>query len=156
MTEEQLAALLRLKRYEQPPPGYFDGLLRDIQRRQRAELLRKPLWRIGLERVQTFFGEHSMGGLSYGGAMAGLLIAGLGGITLLTPDKPQPARQTAQVVAAKPSAPVSLPLQPPSPGADPSLGTQSFSTAPSGREVSPFPRYIIDARPASYEPSFQF
>ena len=155
MTEEQLAALLRLKRYEQPPPGYFEGLLREIQRRQRVELLRKPLWRIGLERVQTFFSEHSMGGLSYGGAMAGLLLAGLGAITLLTPDKPQPVRQIAQT-AANSAAPPSLPLQPPPSGSPSSLGAQSFSTAHSGREVSPFPRYIIDARPASYEPSFEF
>ena len=39
MTEEQLTALLRLKRYEQPPPEYFDRLLQDIHRRQRTELL---------------------------------------------------------------------------------------------------------------------
>jgi hypothetical protein len=70
MTDEQLSALLRLKRYEQPPAGYFDKLLTDIHRRQRAELLRRPLWKIVLDRIQSFFGERSLGNLAYGGAMA--------------------------------------------------------------------------------------
>src|SRR5882757_40595 len=85
MTEEQLTALLRLKRYEQPPADYFDGLLKDIHRRQRTELLRRPLWKIAAERVQTFFSEHSMGHLSYAGAMAAVLIVGVGAIGLMTP-----------------------------------------------------------------------
>ena len=46
MTEEQLTALLRIKRFEQPPPQYFDRLLENIHRRQREELLHRPLWRI--------------------------------------------------------------------------------------------------------------
>ena len=39
-----VSKLLRLKRYEQPPPGYFDDFLREFQRRQRAEALRRPAW----------------------------------------------------------------------------------------------------------------
>src|SRR5688500_9969242 len=101
MTEEQLQALLRLKRYEMPPPDYFDGLLRDIHRRQRAELLRRPLWKIALERVQTFFGEHSMSPASYAGAMATLLILGVGVIGVMGPQGTMdgPAGNTLAVVA---------------------------------------------------------
>src|ERR1700761_6064684 len=84
MTEEQLSALLRIKRFEQPPPQYFDRLLQDIHRRQRAELLRRPLWKIAAERVQTFFSEHSMGHLSYAGALASVLVVGIAGIGLMT------------------------------------------------------------------------
>src|SRR5581483_8970963 len=84
MTEEQLSALLRIKRFEQPPPQYFDRLLQDIHRRQRAELLRRPLWKIAAERVQTFFSEHSMGHLSYAGALASVLVVGVAGIGLMT------------------------------------------------------------------------
>src|SRR5580698_763263 len=84
MTEEQLSALLRIKRFEQPPPQYFDRLLQDIHGRQRAELLRRPLWKIAAERVQTFFSEHSMGHLSYAGALATVLIVGVAAIGLLT------------------------------------------------------------------------
>ena len=85
MTDEQLSALLRLKRYEEPPPGYFGRLLGDVHRRQRADLLQRPLWRIALERMQTFFGEHSMGSLSYAGAMAGFVALGAVAIGLMTP-----------------------------------------------------------------------
>ena len=41
-----LSKLLRLKRYEQPPPGYFDDFLHEFQRRQRAEALRRPAWAV--------------------------------------------------------------------------------------------------------------
>lgn len=78
MTEEQqLQALLRLKRYEQPPAGYYEKLLRDVHRKQRSELLRRPLWSIAWERLQTLFSEHSMGNVSYAGAMAGVAVAGI-------------------------------------------------------------------------------
>src|SRR5688572_12187229 len=85
MTEEQLSALLRLKRYEQPPAQYFDRLLQDIHRRQRADLLKLPLWKIAVERVQTFFGEHSMSRLSYAGSLASVLVIGMTAIGLMTP-----------------------------------------------------------------------
>src|SRR5258708_24577790 len=84
MTDEQLSALLRLKRHEQPPAGYFDRLLQEVHRRQRAELLQRPLWKIALERWQTYFGEHSMGPFAYAGAMAAVLLAGAIGVTFLT------------------------------------------------------------------------
>ena len=86
MTDEQLSALLRLKRYEQPAPQYFDRLLQDIHRRQRAELLRRPLWKIAAERVQTFFSEHSIEGIfpTRAGALASVLVVGLTGIGFLT------------------------------------------------------------------------
>ena len=78
MTEDQqLRALLRMKRYEQPPAGYYEKLLQDVHRRQRSELLKRPLWAIAIERVQTFFSEHSMGSASYAGAMAVVALAGL-------------------------------------------------------------------------------
>src|ERR1700722_8486791 len=86
MTEEQLTALLRLKRYEQPPPEYFDRLMQDIHRRQRGELLQRPLWKIAAERVQTFFSEHSMGHVSYAGAMAVALVGGVAVIRMMTPS----------------------------------------------------------------------
>ncbi len=119
MTEDQLSALLRtVKRYEQPPPGYFDRLLRDVHRRQRSELLQRPLWKIALERMQTFFGEHSMSPMRYASAMAGVVVVGVTAIAVLTPGKvdrkqdvsgtalaavaPSPAQQ----VVSKPAEPM--------------------------------------------------
>ena len=85
MNEEQLCALLRIKRFEQPPPqNTSDRLLQDIHRRQRTELLRRPLWKIAAERAQTFFSEHSMGHLSYAGALAAVLVVGVTTIGLVT------------------------------------------------------------------------
>ena len=158
MTDEQLSALLRLKRYEQPPAPYFDQLLRDIQRRQRSELLHRPLWKIAAERVQTFFGEHSMGRLSYAGAMAAVLLVGIGAIGLLTPGGN--AGHTKCVIAdgGKNPAPLAeekiLSLQA---SAAPRLDAPALSTTPPGfAPVVHQPRYIMDARPVSYEPSSAF
>jgi len=52
--DNEIGKLLRLKRYEQPQPGYFENFLHEFHRRQRDELLREPLWRILLGRTQDF------------------------------------------------------------------------------------------------------
>ena len=159
MTEEQLSALLRLKRYEQPPPQYFDQLLRDIHRRQRSELLHRPLWKIAVDRVQTFFGEHSMGHLSYAGAMAAVLVIGIGAIGLLTPGGNGGHTNPVMAADKKKPAPLSeekiLFLQ--ASAAAPRLGAPTLSTTPPGfAPVAHQPRYVMDARPVSYEPSSSF
>ncbi len=48
-----VSKLLRLKRYEKPPPAYFDDFLREFQRRQRAEALRRPAWAMFWDRVTS-------------------------------------------------------------------------------------------------------
>src|SRR5207302_1311889 len=69
------AKLLRLKRYEQPPLGYFDNFLHEFHRRQRDELLRQPLWRICLERTHDFMFRLNVPSLtSYPAAIAAVLI----------------------------------------------------------------------------------
>jgi hypothetical protein len=40
---DEIGRLLRLKRYEQPPPGYFENFLREFRRRQRDESLRRSI-----------------------------------------------------------------------------------------------------------------
>jgi hypothetical protein len=46
-----VSKLLRLKRYEKPPPAYFEDFLREFQRRQRVEALRRPGWAIFWDRI---------------------------------------------------------------------------------------------------------
>jgi hypothetical protein len=158
MTEEQLTALLRLKRYEQPPPEYFDRLLQDIHRRQRTELLRQPLWKIAAERMHTFFSEHSMGHVSYAGALAVVLVGGIAVIGLLTPSSGLKERVESRTELTSATTPPSqdtlLRLQNDS---LPKLVTQPLP-APQTSLQSPArePRYVIDARPVSYEPSSSF
>jgi hypothetical protein len=161
MTDEQLSALLRLKRHETPPPGYFDRLLADVQRRQRSELLQRPLWKIALERFQTFFGEHSMSPLSYAGAVASVLVAGvitaggLNGLSGRTGGGGAIARTgvaTAPVAAAEPTPEPSRSL-------DLRLDRRSPVLAVEARRdpiPQHAPRYVIDARPVSYERPFSF
>jgi hypothetical protein len=156
MTEEQLSALLRIKRFEQPPPQYFDRLLQDIHRRQRAELLRRPLWKIAAERFQTFFSEHSMGHLSYAGALASALVVGVVGIGLMTSggtlDKATAKGHLAEVTPQVVSHEKLLDLQ--NPTSRLVLDSPSLPTAQPGlMPVVHQPRYVIDARPVSYEPS---
>jgi hypothetical protein len=51
---DEIARLLRLKRYEQPPSSYYENFLHEFCRRQRDELCRQPAWRICFERAQGF------------------------------------------------------------------------------------------------------
>jgi hypothetical protein len=156
MTDEQLSALLRLKRYERPPDGYFDKLLTDIHRRQRAELLRRPLWQIALDRIQTFFGERSLGNFAYGGAMAAVALCGAGLMGLFTTAKTgsgPAASALAEVRMAEP-APVNTPVNLLSlDHSAPQLEVAKFQTVTPRAGRNRQPRYIIDSRPPSYEAS---
>lgn len=155
MTEEQLSSLLRLKRYEQPPPQYFDQLLRDIHRRQRSELLHRPLWRIAVDRVQTFFGEHSMGRASYAGAMATVLVVGIAAIGLMTSGEKIERNNNAHANTRPVAVEKLITIQPSAPA--PKLGSPSLATMqPRFAPVAHQPRYVMDARPVSYEPSSSF
>jgi hypothetical protein len=162
MLDPKVSALLRLKRHEQPPPGYFDRLLADVHRRQREELLQRPLWKIAAERMQVLFSEHSMGNLSYAGAMAAVLVVGVTAIGLMTPGASQPAaRNFAENTPPQPPAAAA----PVSPGPNrmlvlgPDNGAQLAPLIETRQVSSPqigAPRYIIDARPVSYERASSF
>ena len=94
--DNEIARLLRLKRYEQPPPGYFDNFLHEFHRRQRDELLRQPLWRICLERAHNFMLQLDTRSLaSYPAAVsAGLVCAAI--FSLKVYQQPETARVATQ------------------------------------------------------------
>ena len=52
--DNEIGKLLRLKKYEQPPPGYFENFLHEFHRRQRDELLRQPVWSVLWHRLIRF------------------------------------------------------------------------------------------------------
>ncbi|MCK9588201.1 MAG: hypothetical protein WC076_10920 [Terrimicrobiaceae bacterium] len=68
--EEQISKLLRLKRHEQPPPGYFEDFLRGFQARQRAELIRRPLWEIAWDRMASFAPAFQVPRMAYATVVA--------------------------------------------------------------------------------------
>lgn len=147
LDENQLQALLRLKRYENPPPGYFDGLLDRVHRRQREEMLSRPAWQIALERVRAFFAPLQMG-WHHAGAMAAVLVVGILAIRVAIPD-----RTAAPVQVAESDAGSHIPASEPRFTLGPT--TEQPLTPPQQRHITHVQgapvRFIIDTQPPSYE-----
>jgi len=203
MPDEDLSPvskLLRMKRHEQPPPEYFENFLREFQERQRAEMLRRPVWRIALERIQAHFDDlivfPAPGQLAYAGAsVAVLVIAAVFTVDMLrhpggeyppavasASEQPQArapfqAAEVAPVRTVAAQSPESVPITPRSaplrayqfsldsdiPFPDPfasqmsaaSMAGQTPRSIPA-QTIRQYPRYILDTRPASYEPPHSF
>jgi len=153
--DKEIGRLLRLKKYEQPPPGYFENFLHEFHRRQRDELLRQPLWRIALGRAQDFMMSLNVARVaSYPVAVtAVLLCAAVLSLRIYeTPSAPNVASLPPAVPAQEVSddswslaAPVSTRITVSQP-------RTHFSTH---RTATP-PRYVLDSMPVSYESSFRF
>jgi hypothetical protein len=158
--DSEIAKLLRLKRYEQPPPGYFENFLHEFHRRQRDELLRQPLWRICLERAQNFMAQLDIRSLaSYPTAVAAVLVCAAV-ISLKVYQEPDTVRVASQSPPALSMTPVNAEdeLNLGSPVTTPIFRTQpvgSFRESAQTHRAAP-PRYVLDSVPVSYEPSFRF
>jgi hypothetical protein len=114
------------------------------------------LWQIVLDRIQTYFGERSLGSFAYGGAMAAVALCGAGLMGLFTTAKTASAPGTSAMAAvamaepARVSAPVNLLSLDHS---APQLEAAKFQTVTPRAGRNRQPRYIIDSRPPSYEAS---
>jgi hypothetical protein len=158
--DKEIATLLRLKRFEQPPPGYFENFLHEFHRRQRDELLRQPLWRICLERAHDFMFRLNVPALtSYPAAVAAILIcAAVISLKIYqTPEPAQLATQARPAFGAPINADAEWTLTSP-------VATRVFSTQPLRNShqsahthgAAAPPRYVLDSVPVSYEPTFKF
>ena len=158
--DNEIARLLRLKRYEQPPPGYFENFLHEFHRRQRDEMLRQPLWRICLERAHGLMLRLDVRSLaSYPAAVAAVLVCAAV-VSLKIYQQPETARVALQSPPAL-SMPVDAQVQwnlASPPVAPQILRTQpvrSFRESAQTHRAAP-PRYVLDSVPVSYEPTFRF
>ena len=158
--EEDIGKLLRLKRYEQPPPGYFDNFLHEFHRRQRNELLKQPLWRICLQRAQDFMFRLNVPGLaSYPAAVTAVLVcAAVLSLKIYTgPGTPNVASQNQTPVVATALPDTAWSLSAPTAASD--LGRRPLRTFNYGSQthrVATPPRYVLDSTPVSYEAAFRF
>ena len=169
LDDQTLSTLLRLKRFEQPPPGYFDDFLHEFQSRQRKELLRRPAWSLAWDRLEAFwFHTFTVARLSYATAsLAVLCIAGALTFNMLQ-NPGSSVRASAEILAANAThAPVVQPAM--QVASAPRARTINAALSPQIRipegmldaSVAPVasgqhPRYILDTRPVSYEPPFSF
>jgi hypothetical protein len=115
--DDRIARLLRLKRYEQPPPDYFENFLHEFHRRQRerVELLRQPRWRrIWFERGRYSVFWHNLWPLAYTGAAMVALVAGSVVISMKhqQPDTTQLAVQASAVSIRPPIMDKQLEFEP--------------------------------------------
>ena len=164
--ENEIGKLLRLKRYEQPPPTYFENFLHEFHRRQRDELLRQPLWSVLWQRLSDSLFRLNIPSLtSYPAAVAAVLLCA----AVVSLKVYQAPRSTEGPVAIAPAYQsvidqmsneravdhftLSSPLSSRSLGPD--LSQQLNDSAYTHRASTP-PRYVLDRLPVSYEPSFNF
>ena len=139
--DENLKAsnLLRLKRYEQPPPGYFDDFLREFQRRQRVEALRRSPWSAFWERVAAIAPTFRVPQFAY----AAILVLAAGASTLIITQQPTglaraEGRTSLSLTASKPV-------------------TITDAVPVSGRTVGSLPsHYVLQPRPVSNEQPLSF
>ncbi|HET9419185.1 MAG TPA: hypothetical protein VFO30_07580 [Chthoniobacterales bacterium] len=159
--DKEIATLLRLKRYEQPPPGYFEDFLHEFHRRQRDALLCEPLWRICLHRTHDFFLRLNVFGStgSYATAAAAVLVCAA--VISLKMYQPSPPASVAARADTSWNAPANL-------GAEWTLASpvaeRLFSAKPlrklraqtHSHDRGTPPRYVLDSVPVSYETTVRF
>jgi hypothetical protein len=153
LTEVQ--RLLRLKRYEAPAPEYFEDFLSEFQSRQRAEMLKRPLWRLVLDRFEGALPTFQLSQVAYASSCAvALLVAGISAERILT------SPTGATLASAKTGLTAMEPPRPSHPKIDfytsaPAFRLSELDFNQPHQTVTSYtaaasPRYVLDSQPVSY------
>jgi hypothetical protein len=160
LDENDIGTLLRLKRHEQPPPGYFDEFLHEFHRRQRAELLRQPVWKIALQRAHDFMFQLNVPTLSsYPAAVTAVVVcAAVLSLKVYQTPADFEGANVAQHASAMQTGDSAWSLSDTrASGRDldlPTFRPPTQSATTHGSTATP--RYVLDSTPVSYEASFKF
>jgi hypothetical protein len=157
--DNEITKLLRLKRYEQPPPGYFENFLHEFHRRQRDELLREPLWRICFGRARDFVFSFNLSTLTSSPVAVSAVLVCAAILSLKIYQTPQPAKVAVQdrpVLAVPVNTDDEWTLA--KPVATRVFNTRSLRNITESAQThrSGTPRYVLDSVPVSYETTFKF
>jgi hypothetical protein len=163
LDEQQLQKLLRIKRFEQPPPGYFDKALIEFHRRQRGELLRRSATSIWWERLGSWLWNVRVPSYAYGAAFGIFVVAAtIVGSGVWAPYKDAAGPNTDGVAAV--SGMSGQEISADRLALSGNLDWSKFDHSASSPRVVPalgpsqtaLPRYVLDGRPVSYKASFSF
>ena len=158
----ELQKLLRIKRFEQPPPGYFDRALIELHERQREELLRRPATLIWWERFVSWLWKFRVPSYAYGAALGVfVVVVTIVGSGLWDPYKGAIDLSENRAVLSGPEAKEVVANRLSLGG---NLDWSKFHHAASSPKVVPvigpsqtaLPRYVLDGRPLTYKASFSF
>jgi hypothetical protein len=162
LDEQQLQKLLRIKRFEQPPPGYFDRALSELHQRQREELLRRSATLIWWERFVSGFGNFRVPSYAYSAAFGVfVVVVTIVGSGLWAPYKDATDLSANRAVLSGPEAQGVVANRLALSG---NIDFSKFDRTASSPKVVPvirpsqtaLPRYVLDGRPLTYKASFSF
>jgi hypothetical protein len=160
LDDSNVQQLIRLKRFEQPPPGFFEDRLAELHRRQRAELLRRSAFQIWFDRLSSGLWSFRMPAYAYGGAFGVFVVLA----TLITTGVVGPKTEErsaaiglTQMEARSEGGRLALNRDLDWSGLAQRPVRSKTSVVPTLEpSSSALPRYILDGRPVSYEASFSF
>ena len=135
-SDDKITRLLRLKRYEQPPPDYFENFLYEFRRRQRDKLRRQPLWSLCIDCAHDFVFRHNVRPFAYCSAAVAAVVACDAVISTTIyqqPDSTRFAVQNSPVPTRPPITDRELDFAPP--GLIPAFDTQPAVLRGNSRDI---------------------
>lgn len=135
---EPMHRIIRLKRYEQPPEGYFEGFLKEFHYNQRAELLKSSLSALIWERLLSMIPDVRVPALAYAGATAVAVVAGVSILNHSAPARGSGALPSyaSYPVTIQKMQPVSLRVDPAASPNTPAAFPPSFFLQGQGRQAT--------------------